>query len=95
MKYYKFDNGFGKQPNNIIPSYATEITAEEYISLQTAFNERQKAIANYIEKVKAGQFALSDVPEEYFAEVEAIVTAVPPDPYQDLINDIISEVANG
>lgn len=93
MKYYKYDNGFGKQPNNIIPPYATEITYEEYLALQTAFEARQKKIADYVEKVKAGEIALEEVPEEYRAEVEAIINVPEPvDPKQALIDEIIAEV---
>ena len=71
MKYYKFENGFGTQPNNIIPSYATEITEEEYYQLVAEIEAKQKSIADYTEKVKAGEMTLEEVPEEYKAEVEA------------------------
>lgn len=84
MKYYKYDNGFGKQPNNIIPSYATEITEEEYLELQTAFEAKQKAIADYVEKVKAGEITLEEVPEEYRAEVEVIINAPEPEEPEQL-----------
>lgn len=71
MKYYKYDNGFGTQPNNIIPSYATEITEEEYNQLMAEFEAKQKTIADYTEKVKAGEITLEEVPEEYRSEVES------------------------
>ena len=92
MKYYKFEGGFGKQPNNIIPSFATEITYEEYLALQTAFEERQKKIADYVQKINDGVITLNDVPAEYYDEVYAIVTAVEPDPDQEFIDRLISEV---
>ena len=91
MKYYKTENTFGTQPNNIIPSYATEITEEEYIELKTAFEAKQKAIADYTEKVKAVEITLEEVPEEYRAEVEANLVE-PIDPRQSLIDELISEV---
>ena len=93
MKYYKYENGFGKQPNNIIPSFATEITEAEYLELQTAFEAKQKAVADYTEKIKAGEITLDEVPEEYRAEVEAIINVPEPvDPKQALIDEIIAEV---
>lgn len=73
MKYYKYENGFGIQPNNIVPSFATEITEAEYIKLKTAFDEKQKTIADYVVKVQNGEITLEEVPEEYYAEVEVIV----------------------
>lgn len=95
MKYYKYEKGFGKQPNNIIPSFATEITAEEYLELQTAFETRQKKIADYVAKIQDGVITLNDVPAEYYDEVYAIINApVPeePDPDQEFIDRLISEV---
>ena len=93
MKYYKTENTFGKQPNNIIPSFATEITEAEYLELQAAFEEKQKTIADYVEKVKNGEITLEEVPEEYRAEVEAIINVPEPvDPKQALIDEIIAEV---
>lgn len=80
MKYYKYEDGFGTQPNNIVPSFATEITEAEYIELQTAFEAKQKAIADYTKKVKAGEIALEDVPAEYYADVEANVNVPEPEP---------------
>lgn len=92
MKYYKYDNGFGTQPNNIIPSYATEITEEEYIELQTAFEARQQKIADYVAKIQDGTITLNDVPAEYYDEVYAIVSVEPTDPDQEFIDRLISEV---
>ena len=93
MKYYKYDNGFGKQPNNIIPSYATEITEEEYNELMAKFEAKQKAIADYVSKVQSGEITLEEVPQEYYAEVEAIINAPEPyDPKQAFIDEIIAEV---
>lgn len=92
MKYYKFENGFGTQPNDIIPSYATEITYEEYLTLQTAFEERQKKIADYVQKIEDGIITINEVPAEYYDDVYAIVSAVEPDPDQEFIDRLISEV---
>ena len=95
MKYYKYENGFGTQPNNIIPSFATEITEAEYNQLMAEFEAKQKAIADYVEKVKNGEITLEEVPQEYYAEVEAIINAPVPEPYdpkQALIDEIIAEV---
>ena len=93
MKYYKYEDGFGTQPNNIVPDFATEITEAEYFELQTAFEAKQKAIADYIEKVKNGEITLDEVPEEYYGDVESIIN-IPeePDPTQEFINKLISEV---
>ena len=93
MKYYKTDSYFGKQSNNIIPSNATEITEMEYFELKTAFEEQQKAIADYTEKVKAGEITLEDVPEEYREEVTDNVTVAEPiSEEQAFINRLIEEV---
>jgi hypothetical protein len=92
MKYYKTEDTFGTQPNNIIPSNATEITYEEYLALQTAFEERQKKIADYVQEIEDGIITLAEVPEEYYDEVYAIVSAVEPDPDQEFIDRLISEV---
>lgn len=90
MKYFKCEDGrFGCQRK--VPSYGTEITYEEYLELQSAFEARQKAIADYVEKVKVGEITLADVPEEYRAEVEANLVE-PIDPRQSLIDEIIAEV---
>lgn len=72
-----------------------EITAEEYAQLMAGFEARQKAIADYVEKVKAGEMTLEEVPQEYYAEVEAIINAPEPEPYdpkQALIDEILAEV---
>lgn len=93
MKYYRTNYDFGTQPNNIIPEDATEITAEEYNQLMAELEAKQKAIADYVEKVKAGEITLEEVPEEYRAEVEAIINVPEPvDPKQALIDEIIAEV---
>lgn len=92
MKYYKYDNGFGKQPNNIIPSFATEITEEEYLALQTAFEERQKKIASYIQKITDGVITLNDVPAEYYDEVYNSLPTEEPDPDQEFVDRLIEEV---
>ena len=92
MKYYKYENGFGTQPNNIIPSFATEITYEEYLELQSAFEARQKKIADYVAKINDGVITLNDVPAEYYDEVYAIVSIEEPDPDQEFIDRLISEV---
>ena len=70
-----------------------EITYEEYLELQTAFEARQKAIADYTEKVKAGEITLEEVPTEYLEEVTANVNVEEPiDERQALVNEIIAEV---
>lgn len=76
MKYYKVVENdiitqFAKQPNNIIPSFAVEITAEEYAQLKADFAAKQATIADYVEKVNGGEITIDEVPEEYRAEVEA------------------------
>ena len=76
MKYYKvIENDkvtqFAKQPNNIIPSFAAEITAEEYAQLKADFVAKQALIADYVEKVVSGEMTLEEVPTEYQSEVEA------------------------
>ena len=93
MKYYKFDNGFGKQPNNIIPSFAEEITLEEYLELSRAFEEHQTRVADYVSKVSEGVITLEDVPAEYFDEVRDIVNAPEPEPKYTLdeASEIISQ----
>ena len=90
MKYYKTENTFGKQPNNIVPDFATEITEEEYIELTRAFEERQKKISQYVEQVNSGVITLEDVPAEYFDEVRDIVNAPEPEPTYTL--DEASEI---
>lgn len=75
MKYYKvIENDevmqFAKQPNNIIPSFAVKITAEEYAQLKADFAAKQATIADYVEKVNGGEITIEEVPEEYRAEVE-------------------------
>jgi len=92
MKYFKTENGmFGVQKK--VPSLASEITAEEYYRLMAEFEAKQKAIADYTEKVKAEETTLEDVPTEYRAEVEAIINIPEPvDPTQTLIDEIIAEV---
>lgn len=69
-----------------------EITEEEYIELQTEFEERQKKIADYVAKIQDGTITLNDVPAEYYDEVYAIVSVEPTDPDQAFINRLISEV---
>ena len=76
MKYYKViedDNitMFGKQANNIVPSFALEITAEEYSQLKADFDAKQALITDYVKKVTSGEMTIDEVPEEYRAEVEA------------------------
>ena len=100
MKYFKVMTDdkvsyYGEQPNGIVPSFAVEITEEVYKFLETSRIEKAKAIADYTEKVKAGEITLADVPEEYYSEVDAIVNAPEPeepDPRQSLIDELISEV---
>lgn len=96
MKYYKTEDGkFGWQSK--VPSYATEITEAEYNQLMAEFEAKQKAIADYTEKVKAGEIALEEVPEEYRAEVEANVNVPEPEPTYTLDEAaaiIASEVAS-
>lgn len=96
MKYYKYDNGFGKQPNNIIPSFATEITEAEYNELQTAFEERQKKISQYVEQVQSGVIVLEDVPAEYFDDVRDIINAPEPEKLYTLdeVAELISAEVN-
>lgn len=78
MKYFKTENGsFGCQSK--VPSYATEITEAEYYQLMAEFEAKQKAIADYVEKVKAGEMTLEEVPQEYRAEVEAIINVPEPE----------------
>ena len=72
---------------------ATEITEEEYYQLMAEFEARQAKIADYVEKIKAGEITLEEVPTEYRTEVEAIINVPEPvDPKQALIDEIIAEV---
>ena len=91
MKYYKCENGFGKQPNDIIPSFATEITEAEYMELHSAFEARQRKIADYVQKILDGVITLNDVPAEYYDEVYYSLPTEE-DPDQDFIDRLISEV---
>ena len=92
MKYYKYENGFGKQPNNIIPSFATEITEEEYNQLMAEFEARQKKIADYVSKIQDGIITLNDVPAEYYDEVYYSLPTAEPDPDQEFVDRLICEV---
>ena len=90
MKFFKTEDGkFGYQSK--VPSYATEITYEEYLELQTAFEARQAKIADYVQKILDGVITLNDVPAEYYDEVYySLPTETDPD--QDFIDRLISEV---
>ena len=73
-----------------------EVTEAEYFSLQAAFEERQAKIADYVEKVKAGEITLEEMPEEYMAEVQEIINQPEPEPTYTLDEAaaiIASEVA--
>lgn len=54
-------------------------------------------IDDYVSKVQEGEITLEEVPEEYFAEVAAIINAPEPepepDPRQALVNELIAEVS--
>lgn len=97
MKYYKTENTFGKQYNNIIPDCATEITPEEYTQLETEFKAKQAAIATYAEKVINEEMEMEEVPAEYYEEVYAIANAPKPEPTYTLdeaAQILTEEVAN-
>lgn len=75
MKYYKVIEDdkitmFGKQVNDVVPSFSLEITAEEYQTLKADFDAKQALITDYVEKVTSGEMTIEEVPEEYRAEVE-------------------------
>lgn len=90
MKYYKFEYGFGVQPNDILPPDSIEITREEYEKLEAEFAEHQANVAHYVEQVLSGAMTLEDVPEEYREEVSEIVNAPEPEPLYTL--DEASEI---
>ena len=54
----------------IVPTGAVEITEEEYAALAAEFEEHRAKVAECVRKIRSGEIALDDVPEEYRAEVE-------------------------
>lgn len=84
------------------------ITEEEYNALMEEIKSHSANVQDYVNKVKAGEIALADVPADYMAEVEAIINAPAPEepnnPYgidnaiysqieQGVVNKIVEEVS--
>lgn len=72
-----------------------EYTEEEYKIKLAEVQAHVALINDYVSKVQSGEITLEEVPQEYYAEVEAIINAPEPepvDPKQALIDEIIAEV---
>lgn len=96
MKYYKFENGFGEQPNDIIPDNAVEISAEEYLDLKTKFDEYWELIRVYVSDIIDGNITLEDIPEEYREDVQANLPEPTPELYTlDEASEIIAKEVSG
>lgn len=85
-----------------------EITEDEYNALMGEIKSHSANVQDYVNKVKAGEIALADVPADYRAEVESIINAPAPEepnnPYgidnaiyrqieQGVVNKIVEEVS--
>lgn len=70
------------------------LTEEEYNTLLAQIKAHAEAVAEYVEKVRSEEIELSDVPEEYREEVEAIINQPePPDPEQAEVDELLQEIS--
>ena len=67
--------------------YRLSNETEEYIAIPRTHSE---TVDWYVQAVSSGTMTIEDVPEEYRAEVEA---NLPPDPEQEAVNKLLSEVS--
>lgn len=82
------------------------ITEEEYNDLMEEIKTHSANVQDYVNKVKAGEIALADVPADYRAEVEAIINApapeepnnpyrIPNDKYEEIRQGVVNEIVEG
>lgn len=82
------------------------ITEEEYNALMGEIKIHSVNVQDYVNKVRAGEIALADVPADYRAEVEAIVNApapgepnnpygIPDEKYEEIKQGIVNEIVAG
>ena len=82
------------------------ITEEEYNALMEEIKSHSANVQDYVNKVKAGEIALADVPADYMAEVEAIINApapeepnnpygIPDETYEEIRQGVVSEIVEG
>lgn len=115
MFYYKKidENGkiimIGTQSFPVTPNTEMgneEITEEEYNDLMEEIKSHSANVQDYVNKVKAGEIALADVPVDYRAEVEAIINApvpeepnnpygIPNDKYEEIRQGVVNEIVEG
>ena len=72
-----------------------QYTKEEYDNKLVETKAHVALINSYVQKIKDGVITLSEVPAEYYDEVYNIINApepVEPDPDQEFIDRLISEV---
>lgn len=67
--------------------YRLSNETEEYVAYERTHSE---TVDWYVQAVENGEMTLDEVPEEYGAEVEA---SLPPDPEQETVNKLLSEVS--
>ena len=58
--------------------YRLSAETEQYVPCE---RNHEETVAWYVEKVNSGEMTLEEVPEDYRAEVEAIITPQPSDDY--------------
>lgn len=83
MKFYKVIENekitmLGKSKR--IPENSVEITEEEYNVLLSEIKAHAQLVNEYVAKVQAEEIKLEEVPEDCYAEVEAIINAPQPEP---------------
>lgn len=83
-----------------------EITEKEYNALMDAIKSHAANVQDYVNKVKAGEITLADVPADYRSEVEVIINApapeepnnpygIPNDTYDQIKQNVVDEVVEG
>ncbi len=83
-----------------------EITEEEYNALMTEINSHAENVKDYVNKVRAGEITLAEVPAEYRSEVEAIINAPAPEEpnnpygipnakYEEIRQGVVNEIVEG
>lgn len=56
-----------------------QVTKEEYNSRLPEIKDHAAKVNDYVAKVQAGEITIEEVPEEYRAEVDAIINAPKPE----------------
>lgn len=83
-----------------------EIKEEEYNALVEEIKLRAANVQDYVNKIRAGEIALEDVPADYRTEVEAILNVpapeepnnpygIPNDKYEEIRQGVVNEIVEG